>query len=48
MNSVSLLVLAVITLAVVAALATGGDNDSRKYEYRASPDLSLPFTRATR
>ena len=48
MKSVSLFALAVITLAVVAALATGSNNDSRKYDYRASPDLSLPFTRATR
>ena len=48
MKFVSLFALAVMTLTVVAAFATGGDTDSRKYDYRAFPDRSLPFTRATR
>jgi hypothetical protein len=37
---------AIATLGIIAAFATGGENGTggRKYDYRASADTSLPFT----
>lgn len=41
---------AIATLAIIVAFATGGENGAggRKYDYRASADTSLPFTRPRR
>jgi hypothetical protein len=41
---------AIATLAIIAALPSGGENGTggRKYDYRASAETSLPFTRPRR
>jgi hypothetical protein len=41
---------AIATVAIIAAVSTGGKSGtgSRKYDYGASTDTSLPFTRPRR